>query len=62
MPDGKGFNGKTRQYEDLIKHGICDPVKVERCAVENAVSLAANFLTSHASVSLVRSEGKDKQE
>lgn len=62
MPKDKGYNAKTRQYEDLIKSGVTDPVKVERCAIENAVSLASNFLTSHASVSLIRSEGKDKQE
>lgn len=62
MPVGKGYNAKTRKYEDLLKTGVCDPVKVERCAVENAISLAANFLTSHASVSLIREEGKDKLE
>ena len=61
-PSGKGWDAHKREYVDLIKAGIIDPVKVERCAVENAVSLAANFLTSHSSVSLVRKEGKDALE
>lgn len=59
MPEGKGYNAASDEYIDLLKGGIIDPVKVERCAVENAVSLAANFLTSHASVSLIREKTDD---
>lgn len=35
---------------DMIKEGIIDPVKVTRSAVENAVSVAAMFLTTEAVV------------
>lgn len=62
MPKDKGYDARNSRYCDMIKSGIIDPTKVERCAVENAISLAANFLTVHASVSLIRAEGKDKQE
>lgn len=54
MPAGKGYNARTQKYTDLIKDGVIDPVRVERCALENATSLAAHFLTVHGSVALVR--------
>jgi chaperonin GroEL len=45
-PDGKYYNVKTgEEIHDLFSHGIIDPAKVTRCAVENAVSLAAHVLT-----------------
>lgn len=48
MPDGKGFDAKSGKYVDLITSGIIDPTKVERCALENAVSTAATFITTDA--------------
>lgn len=54
MPKDKGYNAKSGVYEDLHKSGVIDPVKVERCAIENSVSLASTFLTVHGSVALVR--------
>ena len=41
---------KGVMVEDMIKAGIIDPVKVERAAVENAVSAAGILLTSEAAV------------
>ena len=38
-------------YEDLIKAGVVDPVKVVRTALENAVSAASMLLTTEAVVS-----------
>lgn len=35
---------------DMIKEGIVDPVKVTRSALENAVSVAAMFLTTEATI------------
>lgn len=35
---------------DMIRQGIVDPVKVTRVAVENAVSVAAMFLTTEAAI------------
>lgn len=50
LPEGQGYNAKTDTYQDFFKEGILDPAKVERCAVENAVSTAAHFITMHASI------------
>lgn len=48
MPEGTGYNAKTDTYEDLIKTGVIDPVKVERVAVENAISSVGMFITTNA--------------
>ncbi|HEY9869378.1 MAG TPA: chaperonin GroEL [Candidatus Obscuribacterales bacterium] len=48
--EGWGFNAQTFEYVDLAKTGIIDPAKVERCAVQNAASIAAMFLTTEALV------------
>jgi chaperonin GroEL len=45
-----GFNVLTEQYEDVVKGGVIDPVKVTRSAVENAVSIASMILTTEALV------------
>nr|QMS48208.1 heat shock protein 60 family chaperone GroEL [uncultured bacterium] len=45
-----GFNAASRQFEDLVKAGIIDPVKVTRSAVQNAASIAAMLLTTEAIV------------
>lgn len=50
MPAGQGYNAKTDTYEDLIKSGVQDPAKVERCALENAVSSVGIFITTSAVV------------
>ncbi len=47
----RGFNAMNWEYEDLVKSWIIDPKKVTRSALENAVSAAAIFLTTEASVS-----------
>jgi chaperonin GroEL len=41
-----GYNAKTGKIEDLIESGIIDPVKVLRCALQNAASSATMILTS----------------
>ncbi len=40
----------TFEYVDMAKAGIIDPAKVERCALQNAASVAAMFLTTEALV------------
>lgn len=46
-----GFNViADKIVSDMIKEGIVDPVKVTRSALENAVSVAAMFLTTEAAV------------
>lgn len=46
--EGFGFNAVTFEYVDMAKAGIIDPAKVERCAVQNAASIAGMFLTTEA--------------
>ena len=43
---GEGLNAATGVYEDLVKAGIIDPVKVTRSALRNAASIAAMVLTT----------------
>ena len=47
---GFGFNAKTEVYEDMIKAGVVDPVKVTRSALENAASITSLILTTEALV------------
>src|SRR5262249_44549556 len=48
--EGWGFKGESFEYVDMGKAGIIDPAKVERCALQNAASIAAMFLTTEALV------------
>jgi len=41
-----GFNAKEDRFEDLIKAGIVDPVKVTRSALQNAASVSGLMLTT----------------
>jgi chaperonin GroEL len=43
-----GYNAATGAFEDLIKAGVIDPVKVTRTALKNAVSVATTFLSLDA--------------
>ena len=47
---GFGFNAYTEEYEDLIKAGVIDPVKVVRSALENAASVSSLMLTTEAMI------------
>jgi chaperonin GroEL len=46
-----GFNAATEQYEDLLKSGVIDPLKVSRTALQNAASIASLMLTTEAVIS-----------
>jgi chaperonin GroEL len=43
---GQGLNAASGQYEDLVKAGVIDPVKVTRSALRNAESIASMVLTT----------------
>ena len=43
-----GYNAMTGRYEDLLIAGVVDPCRVSRCALQNAVSVAAIVLTTQA--------------
>ncbi|MRJ02062.1 MAG: chaperonin GroEL [Epsilonproteobacteria bacterium] len=51
-----GFNAATGEYVDMFEAGIVDPAKVERVALQNAVSVASLLLTTEATVSEVKEE------
>jgi len=51
-----GFNAATGEYVDMFEAGIIDPLKVERIALQNAVSVASLLLTTEATVSEVKEE------
>lgn len=45
-----GFNAYSDEYTDLIKDGVIDPVKVVRCALTNAASVASLMLTTETMI------------
>ena len=45
-----GYNAYTDQYTDLLKDGVIDPVKVVRCALTNAASVASLMLTTETMI------------
>jgi chaperonin GroEL len=42
-----GFNALTLEYGDLMKMGVLTPAKVDRCALQNAASVASMLLTTN---------------
>jgi chaperonin GroEL len=46
LASGMGLNAATGEYEDLVKAGVIDPVKVTRSALRNAASIASMVLTT----------------
>ena len=52
LTGNKGFDFMADDVADMFEQGIIDPVKVTRCALQNAVSVASTLITtSHAIVS-----------
>jgi len=45
-----GYNAYSDEYTDLIKDGVIDPMKVVRCALENAASVASLMLTTETMI------------
>ena len=56
-----GFNARTEVYENLLKTGVIDPVKVARVALENAASIAGMLLTTECVVSNHKEENPTPQ-
>jgi chaperonin GroEL len=54
-----GYNAAIDKYEDLVKSGVIDPVKVTRTALQNAASVATLLLTSDALIA--EAPKKDKK-
>jgi chaperonin GroEL len=55
---GIGFNAMTGTFEDMVKAGVVDPVKVTRTALQNAASIAGMVLTTEALISEVPKKDK----
>ena len=45
-----GYDFRTDRYVNMLEVGVIDPVKVVRCALENAVSVASTLLTTNAAI------------
>jgi chaperonin GroEL len=58
LPAGHGLNAETGEYVDMIAAGIVEPAKVTRCALQNAASIAALFLTTEVLVADKPSESE----
>jgi chaperonin GroEL len=56
LPETHGYNALTDEYVDMILAGILDPMKVARCALENAASIAGILLTTEAIVAEIPEE------
>ncbi len=54
-----GYDAATDEYKDLVLSGIIDPAKVERSALQNAISIAGMFLTTEALIADAPKTEKD---
>ena len=54
--DNEGFDAANGKLVDMFSAGIIDPVKVERIALQNAVSVASLLITTEATVSEIKEE------
>lgn len=50
LPEGEGYDALFDKCIPMVEKGIIDPAKVERCAVENAVSNVAEFITGFCTI------------
>ncbi|EAI3917040.1 chaperonin GroEL [Campylobacter upsaliensis] len=54
--ENAGFDAAKGEYVNMFKAGIIDPVKVERIALLNAVSVASMLLTTEATISEIKED------
>ena len=47
---GVGYDFHKRELSDLQANGVIDPVKVTRCALQNAVSVSSTLITTNYGV------------
>ena len=48
-----GFDAQSGKFENLVSHGIIDPTKVVRTALQDAASIAGLLITTVAMVAEV---------
>ncbi|HHY1568823.1 TPA: chaperonin GroEL [Campylobacter jejuni] len=54
--ENTGFDATKGEYVNMLESGIIDPVKVERVALLNAVSVASMLLTTEATISEIKED------
>ncbi len=57
----QGFNALTGEYEDLVKAGVVDPVKVTRLALEYAASISGTMLITNTTITELKNEKSEVQ-
>ncbi len=50
LEDNQGYDFRNRTTCDLLESGVIDPVKVTRCALQNAVSAAGTLITTNHAI------------
>lgn len=51
-----GFDASKGEYVDMFDKGIIDPLKVERIALQNAVSVSSLLLTTEATINEIKED------
>ena len=59
LKGNEGYDAANDAYVDMIKAGIIDPTKVERCALQNAASVAGLLLTTECMICDAPEEKKE---
>jgi len=54
--ENTGFNAASGEYVDMFEAGIIDPLKVERVALTNAVSVSSLLLTTEATIHEIKED------
>lgn len=54
--DSYGFDASNGEYVDMFEKGIIDPLKVERIALQNAVSVSSLLLTTEATINEIKED------
>lgn len=54
MANMYGFDARGNKFCDMLEQGIIDPVKVTRCALQNAASIAGLLLTTEAVIANIK--------
>ncbi|MFM8272740.1 MAG: chaperonin GroEL [Gemmata sp.] len=55
-----GYNANSGKYEDMIKAGVIDPLRVTRSALTNAASIASLMLTTEVMITRIDEDEKKK--
>ncbi len=58
LSENEGYDAREDKFVNMIDSGILDPMKVARCALENAVSVASMLLSTEAIIADAPQEEK----